>query len=80
MKKIAIFRNQLFKNSESFITNQANSIVNYNIVYLGRKRLGTNSSNNMDMVISDLKGKCIREKEIWNVVFNDTYTYLRLVK
>ncbi|HGT8164923.1 TPA: glycosyltransferase, partial [Escherichia coli] len=74
------FRNQLFKNSESFITNQANSIVNYNIVYLGRKRLGTNSSNNMDMVISDLKGKCIREKEIWNVVFNDPYPYLRLVK
>lgn len=63
-EKIAIFRNQLFKNSESFITNQANSIVNYNIVYLGRKRLGTNSSNNMDMVISDLKGNVLEKRDM----------------
>lgn len=46
MKKIAIYRNQLFKNSESFITNQADGINNYEVVYFGRKLLGDSDGRN----------------------------------
>ena len=36
-KKILIFRQQLFKPSETFITAQAENLVDYTPIYVGRK-------------------------------------------
>ena len=39
MRKVGIFRNQLFKPSETFILNQAKSLKTYRPVYIGRRSL-----------------------------------------
>lgn len=80
MRKIAIFRNQLFKNSESFITNQAESIKNHSVIYVGRKVVGNNIYNRDVKTIFDISEKNIRMKEIWNVILRDPYAYLNLLK
>ena len=67
MKTVAIFRNQLFKNSESFITNQADSIKKFKCVYVGRKVL---NKTNRDNVISleSVVSSNVRTKEFWNAI------------
>ena len=39
-KKIIVFRNQLFKKSEIFITQQSEAISEFDVVYMGRRCLG----------------------------------------
>jgi hypothetical protein len=79
MKTVAIFRNQLFKNSESFITNQADSIKKFKCVYVGRKVL---NKTNRDNVISleSVVSSNVRTKEFWNAIFRDSYAYSLLLK
>ncbi|HFP9402811.1 TPA: glycosyltransferase [Raoultella planticola] len=80
MKEIAIFRNQLFKNSESFITNQAESIKKYNVVYVGRKVVGAKVVEQNVKTIKDADEDGFRAKELWNILSRDPYAYLRLLK
>ncbi len=44
-KNILIYRNQLFKLSETFIVNQANSLKEFNPIYIGRKSFSSLADN-----------------------------------
>ena len=47
MQNILIYRNQLFKTSETFITNQAQSLKNYKPIYIGRKQFNKPPINSL---------------------------------
>jgi glycosyltransferase involved in cell wall biosynthesis len=51
--RIVVFRNQLFKVSESFITNQAEALASFKPVYVGRKRFGNAPENSMFNSLED---------------------------
>lgn len=52
-KKILIFRQQLFKPSETFITAQAENLVNYTPIYVGRKEYGEAPKNSETVLLAD---------------------------
>lgn len=51
--QILIFRNQLFKLSESFITNQAEALTDFRPVYIGRKTFGIAPNRSIFMSLED---------------------------
>ena len=65
MKNVVIFRNQLFKVSETFITEQASSLINYKPIFVGRKLY---SKTNFDAVSLD---KCSLIENLRFVFFRD---------
>lgn len=79
MRKIAIFRNQLFKNSESFITNQADEIDGFDIVYLGRRLVGENKKRDY-YVINEKNTYRERTNEIINALSTTSIAYNKVVK
>lgn len=52
-KKILIFRQQLFKPSETFITAQAENLVDYTPIYVGRKEYGEAPKNSETVLLAD---------------------------
>lgn len=52
-KKILIFRQQLFKPSETFITAQAENLINYTPIYVGRKEYGEAPKNSETVLLAD---------------------------
>ncbi|WP_447907948.1 glycosyltransferase [Serratia fonticola] len=79
MKTIAIFRNQLFKGSETFITNQAEAISEFKIVYLGRRKFNNNLNINNFKIFEQIEKKEIRTSEMWNALTRDPYPYEKLL-
>ncbi len=65
---IIIYRNQLFKISESFITNQAESLQGFTPIYMGRKTFGQ-APDNVRVVSMDNASKV---KNINYVLFRNT--------
>ncbi|GAX86870.1 conserved hypothetical protein [Lebetimonas natsushimae] len=51
---IIIYRNQLFKISESFITSQAEMLKKFNPIYVGRKSFGPAPKNSVVVTMDDL--------------------------
>jgi len=51
--KVLIFRNQLFKLSESFITNQAEALLDFEPTYLGRNTFGDSPENAKVITLKD---------------------------
>ncbi|MGG1928680.1 glycosyltransferase [Enterobacter soli] len=52
MKRVAIYRNQLFKSSETFIVNQALSIKKFKVEFVGRETINTSPSPLFDVTTS----------------------------
>ncbi|UWM62636.1 glycosyltransferase [Enterobacter sp. CP102] len=52
MKKVAIYRNQLFKLSETFIVNQALSIKNFDVEFIGREAINPPPSPSIQFKVS----------------------------
>ncbi|KEY57832.1 glycosyltransferase [Serratia sp. DD3] len=80
MDTVAIFRNQLFKKSETFITSQSEAIKKYNIFYLGRKAFDNNLNISNYKIFAQNKEKSIRASEVWNALTRDPYAYEKLLK
>lgn len=56
MKTVAIYRNQLFKLSETFIINQALAIKNFDVEFIGREQINTPPSQHYKSFTSTKKG------------------------
>ncbi|TLV21532.1 glycosyltransferase [Klebsiella indica] len=79
MKKLAIFRNQLFKNSEAFISNQADKITDFEVIYVGRRIVAEQNRKNY-YVINDDGIYSQKINEIINAVTTLPCGYDRLEK
>lgn len=79
MQKIAIFRHQLFKVSEPFISQQAEQLKNFKPLYLGRSRLGVAPNNTKSLVLEDLSSQEQFHRKLWQVVTRDPRPYLQLL-
>ncbi len=79
MTAIAIYRHQLFKLSETFITNQAERLPSCDVIYLGRERLAAGPAGADSRVLRDLPGQTSRAALIRQVISRDPTHYLRLL-
>ncbi len=80
MKKVIIFRNQLFKYSETFITNQASRLTNYTPIYLGRERQANTSTVGENLVLDDIERQKKFPYRQWQVITRSPKYYIELVK
>jgi glycosyltransferase involved in cell wall biosynthesis len=74
-----IFRHQLFKISEPFITQQAGALNTFEPVYLGRKRFGNPPTDAKTLALEDLPGQSGILSKVWQVATRDPRPYLSLL-
>ncbi|WP_311950611.1 glycosyltransferase [Halomonas piscis] len=79
MKKVAVFRHQLFKVSEPFITQQAEQLRQFSPVYLGRERFGEAPAGSESFSLVDMPGQGRVSRRLWQVVTRDPRPYLQLL-
>ena len=79
MPRIAIYRHQLFKISEPFITDQAGRLEGCDVVYLGRERFGPAPPGSESHALCDLPAQRSRRARLWQIATRDPRPYLRLV-
>ena len=75
-----IFRHQLFKISEPFITQQAESLKKYKPLYLGRSRFSTPPHLSTSLSLDDNPSQRRFSRKIWQVVTRDPRPYKALLK
>lgn len=75
MKTVGIFRNQLFKGSEVFIQQQAESIQAYNKCYIGRKIIGTPVKDTPNYVLNRNGSVTERFSEAYNALTTSAAPY-----
>ena len=80
MKKVIIFRNQLFKFSETFITHQASRLTNYTPIYLGRERQVNTSTVGKSLALDDIERQKKFPYKHWQVITRSPKYYIELVK
>lgn len=80
MDSVGIFRNQLFKKSEVFIRQQAESLTRHKIHYIGRKLYGDPPHDASYKVINENNTLSERISEIWNVLTRDSISYLKMTE
>ncbi|CAM3754363.1 glycosyltransferase [Rahnella victoriana] len=80
MRNIGIFRHQLFKLSEIFITQQAESLTSYKPLYIGRERFGAVPQGSEAIIFNELKSHNFRCKKSWQVITRDPFVYLRALE
>ena len=80
MNKVAVFRHQLFKISEPFITQQAEQYKRYTPLYLGRSRFGEAPLGSCSLTLSDLPGQRRISRKIWQVLTRDPRPYLHMLE
>ncbi|HBX7213934.1 TPA: glycosyl transferase family 1, partial [Klebsiella pneumoniae] len=80
MDSVGIFRNQLFKKSEVFIRQQAESLTRHKIHYIGRKLYGDPPDDASYKVINENNTLSERISEIWNVLTRDSISYLKMTE
>lgn len=79
MPRIAIYRHQLFKISEPFITDQAGRLDGCDVVYLGRERFGPPPPGSESHALRDVPAYRTRRALAWQVATRDPRPYLRLL-
>ncbi|GAB2724591.1 glycosyltransferase [Halomonas garicola] len=79
MREVAIFRHQMFKVSEPFITQQAEQFRQFSPVYLGRKRFGEAPVGSKSLALTDMPEQRRISRRLWQVVTRDPRPYLRLL-
>lgn len=79
VREIAIFRHNLFKISETFITQQAQHLVRYKPLYLGRLRYGEPPPGAESLALQDLAPRWSLALSGWQVLTRSARSYRRLL-
>lgn len=80
MREVAIFRHNLFKTSEPFIAQQAESLRRYRPVFLGRLRFGEPPPGAQSLALEDLAGRWRLPYALWQMLRCDPRPYERLLR
>ena len=80
MTEVAIFRHQLFKVSETFITQQGEALRRYSPLYVGRTRFSAPPSGACSVALEDITSQRRLLSRIWQVSMRDIHPYLHLLK
>jgi len=80
MTDIAIFRQQLFKASETFIAQQASALSRFSPLYVGRKRFSVPPDGARSFALEDIPEQRRLLRKIWQVATRDVRPYKRLLK
>jgi colanic acid/amylovoran biosynthesis glycosyltransferase len=78
--EIAVFRHNLFRISETFITQQAGQLRRYRPLYVGRLRYGDAPAGADSLALSDLGGPLPLARIGWQMLTRNPEPYLRLLK
>ena len=78
-REVAVFRHNLFRISETFITQQAGQLSRYRPLYVGRLRQGTGPEGAESRVLGDLGGIWKWPRIGWQMLSRDPGPYLRLL-
>ncbi|HLG86722.1 MAG TPA: glycosyltransferase [Alphaproteobacteria bacterium] len=78
-RDVAVFRHNLFRTSETFITQQARQLRRYHPIYLGRLRQGEAPAGAASHVLSDLGGLWAWPRICLQMLTRDPSSYLRLL-
>ncbi len=80
MKNTIIFRHQLFKVSEPFITLQAGHLNKYKPIYVGRDRFGDPPASAESVALQDLKNRRRSLVKLWQIMTRDVRPYCELLQ
>jgi colanic acid/amylovoran biosynthesis glycosyltransferase len=80
LRGVAIFRHNLFKVSEPFITEQAHHLRRYRPLYVGRMRFGLPPDGASSLALEDLYRRCALPRIGWQMITGDPRPYLRLMQ
>ncbi|HWW79819.1 MAG TPA: hypothetical protein VNY82_09495 [Steroidobacteraceae bacterium] len=80
VRKVAIFRHNLFKVSEPFIAQQAQHLRRYRPLYLGRWRFGQPPGGTESLALQDLARWRALPLIGWQMITRDPRPYQRLLK
>lgn len=80
MREVAIFRHQLFKVSEPFITQQAEQLQQFSPMYLGRERFGAAPIGSDSFALADAPRQSQFSRRLWQVMTRDPRPYLQLLE
>lgn len=78
MKEVAIFRHQLFKVSEPFITQQAQQLKTFQPIYVGRERFGDAPVGSQSKALADLPKQEQFSRRLWQVATRSSRPYIQL--
>ena len=79
MGEVAIFRHNLFRISEPFITEQAQHLRRHTPLYLGRLRFGAPPPGAASLALQDLSPRWRLPRVAWQMISRDPRAYLRLL-
>ncbi|MCQ9156288.1 glycosyltransferase [Acidomonas methanolica] len=79
MREIVIFRQNLFRPSETFIAQQAEALTRYRPLYMGRRRFGATPPGREALVLGDGKGLPRRAAAVWQMFSRSPRPYLKLL-
>ena len=77
---VAIFRHQLFKRSEPFIADQAQQLLRFRPLYLGRERVSDSPTGADSASLSDVTAQRRFTSRVWQVLTRDPRPYLELIR
>jgi colanic acid/amylovoran biosynthesis glycosyltransferase len=79
LRRVVIFRHNLFRTSEPFIAEQARHLRRYGPLFLGRKRFGLPPEGASSRTLEDLYERFTLPRIGWQMVTGDAQPYLRLL-
>jgi colanic acid/amylovoran biosynthesis glycosyltransferase len=79
LREVAIFRHNLFRISEPFISDQAQHLRRYRPFYVGRRRFGPPPEGTSCLALEDLYKKYTLPRIGWQMLTGNTLPYLRLM-
>ena len=80
LRRVAIFRHNLFRTSEPFITEQARHLRRSRPFFLGRKRFGPPPDGATSLALEDLYQSFTLPRIGWQMLTGDVRPYLRLLE
>lgn len=80
MKDVVLFRHQLFKASETFITEQGSALGKFSPIYLGRKRYSKPVDGVRSLALEDIPEQRSFRNRMWQVATRDVRPYIRLLE
>jgi glycosyltransferase involved in cell wall biosynthesis len=79
LRRVAIFRHNLFRTSEPFIAEQARHLRRYQPFFLGRKRFGPTPEGASSLTLEDVYERFTLPRIGWQMLTGDVRPYLRLL-
>jgi len=77
---VAIFRHNLFRTSEPFITEQARHLRRYRPLFVGRKRFGPTPAGARSLALEDVYESFTLPRIGWQMLTGNVQPYLRLLR